>query len=80
MPPDSSRMPRSPYAGCAIFIIGAIILCFTLGVGAYSLFQQNKIIAGFTIAEKKAVPVLDSASRAGTAPGLAQPLQQFRGR
>lgn len=71
-------MPRSPYAGCAIFIIGAIIICFTLGVGAYSLFQQNKIIAGFTVAEKKPAATLDAALVATAAPHLQQRLQQFR--
>lgn len=71
-------MPRSPFAGCAIFLIGAIILCFTLGVGAYSLFQQNKIIASFTIAEKKAVPVLDAPTLAASAPALIERLQRFQ--
>ena len=57
--PDSVRVTsaRSPFAGCAIFIVALVVMVFLIGFSIFTLFRQFNEIAKFTAEKPVAIEV-----------------------
>jgi hypothetical protein len=73
----TSSSHRSPFAGCAILIIGFVILAVLLSVSFYSLFSQNREIDKFTKDQALQLPIISHEENRVALDNLAAKSKDF---
>lgn len=68
---------RSPFAGCAIFIVAAAMLVFLVGFSVYALFRQSNEIAKFTAEKPVPIEVAQTQGNESEVHDLEQRVAQF---
>ncbi len=78
--PDSAREPstRSPFAGCAIFIVAFAVMVFLIGFSLLTLFRQFNEIAKFTDVKPAPVAVTALAGKENDLSQLTARLVKFQ--
>ena len=80
LPNDSTGQndaPRSPFAGCLILIVIAIVILILVGTTAFTLKKQTDAYLTFTEEEARPAPVVDPAKFPAPFNSLANRLRHF---
>ncbi len=79
-PPKAAReaSARSPFAGCAIFIVAVAMMVFLIGFSIYALFKQSSEISKFTTEKPTPIASLSLDGKEAALNELAERLEKFR--
>lgn len=77
-PANQSVGERSPFAGCAIFIVAGLMMIFLIGFTVVTLFRQFNEIAKFTSEEPVPLVAVSLEDREPALNRLAEKIEAFR--
>ncbi len=76
--PVKDHSARSPFAGCAIFIVAVAVMVFLIGFSVLTLFRQYGAIEKFTGAKPALVELTPLENREPDLNNLAERIETFR--
>ena len=77
--PEQQDAPRSPFAGCLILIVIAVVISVLIASAGYSLKKQTEAYRDFTDIIAKPAPIEDTEGKEAEINSLIQRLRHFDG-